>query len=124
MRPRPRTVYSPLTEAEEGQRAHVKAVLHSESLTQSDLAKMCGVSKASMCTWLQGSTSGAMHHKIWGGVTKWMEQVEARQRGKGIEGGAESGGGGGGQLDGRYQREEAEDASSASTMSTSSSATS
>ena len=103
-RPRPRTVYSPLTEGEERQRRHVKAVLHKENLTQSDLAKMCGVSKASMCTWLQGSTSGAMHSKIWGGVMKWMAEVDARDRAKSGGGGGVGGGGGGGE--GREEGEE------------------
>ena len=87
VRPRPRTVYAPLTEAEERQRRHVKGVLTKENLTQSDLAKMCGVSKASMCTWLQGSTSGAMHSKIWAGVLRWIGEVEARDKGReGAEG--------------------------------------
>ena len=88
-RPRPRTVYSPLNTEEEGQRRRVRECLKREELTQSDLAKMCGVSKASMCTWLQGSTSAAMHEKICHGVMRWMEEMEERDGMRRREGGGE-----------------------------------
>ena len=78
LRSRLRTAYSPLTAEEEGQRRRVKECLKREEFTQSDLAKMCGVSKASMCTWLQGSTSAVMHGKIWAGVMRWMKEVEEK----------------------------------------------
>ena len=89
LRPRSRTAYSPLTAEEEGQRRRVKECLKREALTQSDLAKMCGVSKASMCTWLQGSTSAEMDGKICRGVVRWTKEVEERDGMRREEGGGE-----------------------------------
>ena len=86
-RPRPRTQYSPLTAEQKEERVRVRQYLAAESLTQSDLARVCGVSKASMCTWLQGATSRAMHQRIWARVVDWMAEVDRS------EGGTAPGGG-------------------------------
>ena len=85
-RPRPRTQYSPLTDEQKEERSRVRQYLQAESLTQSDLARVCGVSKASMCTWLQGATSRAMHQRIWARVVDWMAEVD-RGEGGGVAGG-------------------------------------
>ena len=93
-RPRPRTVYSPLNEEELRQRRLVKVCLQRENITQSDLARIAGVSKASMCTWLQGSTSTNMHSKIWSAAVRWMRSVEDRHREQGRAGQPATGAGG------------------------------
>ena len=100
-RPRPRTQYSPLTDEQKEERSRVRQYLTAESLTQSDLARVCGVSKASMCTWLQGATSRAMHQRIWARVVDWMAEVDRGEsgsvagvlRGRSVASSSSSGGG-------------------------------
>jgi hypothetical protein len=75
-RPRTKTHYEPLDAAGIEQRNSVRAALIRYNTTQTDLARYIGVCKASMCTWLQGVTSAAMHNKIWGGVNQWMQDQE------------------------------------------------